>query len=342
MNDTARALASVARRLADPADPLGARAREDLVADGAIAPAMADRVLRATAARYTPDALQALCDGAMEGRDVLVVLAASVPTAPLRALALPLLHGARRVRVRPSRRQTRFVETLCSLAPFDRVARVGDYHPARGEHIVAYGSDETLAALRASLPEGATFEGHGHGFGAALVTAGADLAYAAVHIARDVADYDQRGCLSPQGVFSVGTTADAVALARAIHRALGQEIPRGPLDPAEAARVVQWQGVMAVQGELFLRGAHHAVAVLSAPGRVGSPGARNVAVVPVRDPDEAARLLAADAAYLTCVGVAGDMAAVVVPPGAAPRVVAAGTMQDPALDGPEDPRPPWR
>jgi hypothetical protein len=43
------------------------------------------------------------------------------------------------------------------------------------------------------------------------------------------------------------------------------------------------------------------------------------------------------ARHLTSVGLAG--ASVALPEGANARVVAAGTMQDPALDGPEDPRP---
>jgi len=336
------ALVTLASRLADASDPLGARAREDLAVDGPLSAPMADRVLRVTARRYTPEALAAVADGSLGGRAVYVVLAASVATAPLRAIALPLLRGADSVRVKPSRRQPGFVATLRTQPPFLEVTATEGFEPRPGEHVIAYGTDQTLRSIRDALPEGATFEGHGHGFGVALVAGGTAPEAIARDLARDVADHDQRGCLSPQAVYVVGGVAEAVSLARALHTALACELPRGPMEPAEAARGMQWQGVMAVQSVAMFRGEQHAVAAMGTARRVSSPGGRCIAVVPVRDLAHGAQLLQPDAEYLTCVGVAGVAPGdVPLPTGALPRVVPVGTMQDPALDGPEDPRPPW-
>lgn len=288
-----------------------------------------------TLARYTPEALAALHNTRWEGRAVRVVLAATVPLAPLRAVALPLLQGARAVWVKPSRRQPEIARRVVeALAAQGLPVNLGD---GEAQAVIAYGRDETLEVLARALPATVDFEGHGHGFGAVVLAGwGGDTA---AGLARDVAAYDQHGCLSPQVVLCV---SDAPGLALALHHAL-EEIalrwPRAPMDNGVGAGVWQWLGVQSALGATVLRGECHAVTLWPHAGMQASPGARNIAVVPVRDLDEARALLSPHAGFLSTVGtdVPGDLRW--RPEGFAGRVSAVGEMQDPPLDGPEDLRP---
>lgn len=293
-----------------------------------------------TLARYTPEALEALVRTRWEGRRVRVILAATVPLAPLRALALPLLHGAVSVSARASRRQpavTRVVaETLLAEGLPVRVAHVERHE---GEAVViAYGRDETLATIRDALPPDVVFEGYGHGFGVVLLGEGAgDVSE---ELATDIAAYDQRGCLSPQVVLALG---EGERVAEGMHRALlAREArwPRARLDVGMGASVAQWQGVQAALAAGLWRGPRHAVSWWREARMQASPGARNIAVVSVRDLAQVRALLAPFAAHLSVVGAAGDVGDAWRPEGFAGRVVPVGSMQDPALDGPEDLRPP--
>lgn len=290
-----------------------------------------------TLARYTPDALARLQGGRWAGRAVRVILAATVPLAPLRAVVLPLVQGARAVWVKPSRRQPeiahRVVEALAAQGlPVD----VGE---GEVQGVIAYGRDETLGLLARAQPAGVAFEGHGHGFGAVVLAGwGADTA---VGLARDVAAYDQHGCLSPQVVLCV---RDAPGLARALHAALEETArrwPRAPMDDGVGAGVWQWLGVQAALGATVLRGEDHAVTLWDRAVMQASPGARNIAVVPVRDLDEARGLLAPHARFLSNVGTDAPADPRWRPEGFTGRVSAVGEMQDPPLDGPEDGRGPW-
>lgn len=290
-----------------------------------------------TLARYEPGALQALASARWEGRAVRVVLAATVPLAPLRAVVLPLLQGARAVWVKPSRRQPEIPRQVVeSLAAQGLPVHLGE---GEAQAVIAYGRDETLDLLATSLPAGVAFEGHGHGFGAVVLTSWRDDTARA--LAQDVAAYDQHGCLSPQVVLCA---RDAPGLARALHdalEALARRWPRAPMDASVGAGVWQWLGVQAALGATVFRGAGHAVTLWDRPLMQASPGARNIAVVPVRDLDEARALLSPHAALLSNVGTDAPGEGGWRPEGFAGRVSAVGEMQDPPLDGPEDPRPPW-
>jgi hypothetical protein len=325
---------------------------------------MAKWALRTTATRYASRSrltLRGLRD--LTGETVAVLLAESVPTAPLRAIALPLLRGAARVVVRPSRRQREFAAFVarelaqqCGL-PVD-LAATEDPRAflaemvARGVHtVIAYGADETLRAIQAALPESVWFEGRGHGFGVAVVLAETcenefEVFDTSLALGADVAAYDQRGCLSPQVVLVEGTLDEAGLFGEQLLGALqlyGRERPRGTIDVGLAAEIVQWQGVMAARAVAFWRGEDHAVAVLEEKELVGSPGGRNIAVVPCGSLEGVARLLEPVAGHLTTIGIAGPEARwreLALPPGACPRIVSVGAMQNPPLDGYEDPRPP--
>ena len=321
------ALLALIQRLRDPADALHSAALEALIADGALHPAHAALALNRVTARYTSAALDGIASHELTGRRVRVILAASVATAPLRALALPLLRGAASVIVKPSRHQPRFAAVL---APDDAPDEPFD-------HLIAYGADDTLARLRADLPTGVTFEGRGHGFALSIVRTTNHLAAAAC-VAEDIAWYDQRGCLSPQAV--IVTAGDPAAFAEHLDRALADVarwLPRGPLDIGLAAAVMQWQGVQRATARHFWRGETHAVALHDAP-LIGSPGARQITVAGADDAGLHA-LVRKHGPWLTALGVAGLADDLPGLEGFNGRVVAAGTLQDPALDGPEDVRP---
>ncbi len=321
------ALLALIDSLRDPASPRRAAAIAALVDDGALHPTHALFALDYVTDRYQPYMLNGLTTDDLAGRRVRVVLAASVATAPLRAIALPLLRGAESVTIKPSRHQPRFVSLLAD--PID--------DDPGFDHLIAYGSDQTIATLRATLPPGVTFEGHGHGFALSIVRT-TNHRDAAMRVAEDVAWYDQRGCLSPQAVLV--TSGDPAAFAEHLHRALTHVqrwLPRGPLDAGLGAAVMQWQGVREATAEGFWRGDTHSVALCEKP-TLGTPGARQVTVTGLDD-DGLHRLVSEHARWLTALGVDGrtdDLAAI---PGFHGRLVAAGMLQDPPLDGPEDIRP---
>ncbi|MFO0647766.1 MAG: acyl-CoA reductase [Polyangiales bacterium] len=324
-----------ARALADPSREEGRAAREAAVRECALSPAMADHVFALACARYTRESVDALTSAARERERVAVVLAATVAVAPLRAVALPWLAGAARVDVRGSSRQSALVDAVVRAFGVREITRVGTI-TSEVDAVVAYGSDETVAEIDRATPS-ARFEGYGHGFGVAWVDledSGFDAARA---VALDVALHDQRGCLSPRIAFVRG---DAVAFARALHEAftaLEASLPRGVVEVGEAASVMQWQGAAAARCAWSRRGRAHFVGALETPSFMASPGLRSVLVCPVSSVAEACSVMGRALAHLTCVGATGSLDAWRA---TGARVVRAGSMQDPALDGPEDPRPP--
>lgn len=301
-----------------------------LVDDGALHPAHAARALDLVLARYNPAALAALVAEDLAGKHVRVVLGASVATAPLRAVALPWLRGASSLALKPSRHQPAFAALL--RQHFDVPWRAHDDH---ADHVVAHGRDETLATIRAALPAATTFEGRGHGFALSVVRT-ADLADAASAVAADVAWYDQRGCLSPRAVLVDGDAARFAELLADALAVRARELPPGPMDAGLAAAVMQWQGVKAATAEGFWRVDGGCVALTD--GLVlDTPGARNVTVCAVPAGGLAAAM-GAEAPWVTALGVAGETDGIDAIAGFAGRVCAAGTLQDPPLDGPEDVR----
>lgn len=323
--------------LADPSSARGARVRAVAMQACALSAPMVERVFAVACARYTPHAVASLASNKHADRRVGIVLAATVATAPLRALALPWLAGASRVLVRPSRRQRDLVEAIAAAFERDEIT-LTDALPTAVDHVVAYGSDATLDTLKRELAPGVTFEGHGHGFGIAYVGSDANWEVAARAVAVDIAEHDQRGCLSPQVVFVEG---ESLHFAKALHAALEAlegTWPRGPLDAGEGASVAQWQGITAARARWFRKGKAHGVGAFDSAVLWATPGARNVVVCPIPSVAALGELLGRGGEQLTCVGLAGTLDPTAWAFTHA-RVVPAGTMQDPPLDGPEDPRP---
>jgi hypothetical protein len=214
---------------------------------------------------WTGEALAALIaretrGGAFHVPPVTAVwLAGSIPTAAFGAILLPLLAGSA-VWARPASADPTsprlFADALRAVD--ERVAAAvaiaePDFAPGAdnsapgaardpleaADAVVAYGSDETIAKVRARVPSDRPFVAYGHKLSLAAVGPAAELEPAAEAVALDIALWDGRGCLSPAAVLvedePTGRSAEfAVALADALER-LARELPRGALDDAEHA-----------------------------------------------------------------------------------------------------------
>lgn len=330
-----RELVGAARRLADPSDPLGRRARTELVRTSALSAEGVEYALTHCLETAPSDAeVASLCASVPPAPRAQVILSANVFTAAHRAIALARA-AAERVCVRPSRREPVFTALLAEALPgaFDVVSELA---AEPGDHVYAYGSDETLAALRASLPTGVVFHGHGSGFGVAVIEAGRGDAEA---LARDVAAFDQRGCLSPRLALVRGSAAEvrdfAAALAGAL-AALERALPLGQLSPDERADVVRFRDAAAYAGELLRAGSGY-VSVDATAERppLLPPVGRNLHVTAAGDLRAQLEPLAS---RIAAVGVGGPTELEAELRRIAPRARFSplGSMQRPAFDGPVD------
>jgi hypothetical protein len=116
---------------------------------------------------------------------------------------------------------------------------------AEADCVTATGSDETLALLRRRVPAHVRFVGYGHrlsfAFVAHEVLSGMQPQKVALRAARDVAAWNQLGCLSPHVIYvetggKVAPEKFAELLAAELE-ALERSHPRGALAAAEAAAI---------------------------------------------------------------------------------------------------------
>ncbi len=221
--------------------------------------------------------------------------------------------------------------------------------PSPGDHIWAYGRDETLGELRRTLPAGSVLHAHGSGFGVAIVEESAlghdgsvSLEDRIERLARDVSLFDQRGCLSPRMLFFNGSRHAFEHFGHLLAAALDvmeADCPRGTLDTAETADARRVADTTLMTGSLLQAGKgwvgladDGAAALLPPPGRH---------LVMART-DSPLTWLASHGASITTVGVSvGDQTRVAIGE-ALPcaRTSRLGSMQSPPFDGPVDQRTP--
>ncbi len=319
----------------------------ELAADASLVPVLAPSTgLSPNGVRYafehsleSSDTLdiEAVFSSAHEATRSCVILSANVFLAPLRALTLALA-GSDEVVAVPSSREPHFTEALVRSANLDSltVARTLDVASVDTGDIHVYGSDETIASVKRAAK--VTVRGHGTGFGVARIDPGHEPSLSAALVARDVALFDQRGCLSPRIVFVVGPTDFAEHFGDLLHRALaeiGKQVPRGTLSRDEGAEATTFCDTNAYVGRLW-KAEHHAVGLMETPSTLTiSPTGRHVQLVRVDTESEAARLLAPLARFVTTIGASTrDRAVAFGVPHA--RIAELGTMQSPPLDGPVD------
>lgn len=338
----------VGRRLADPNDSLGMEARRDLLPTSGLSLPGVELALTQHL-ETDPDlrSLHLLLATIGSAPRCHVILAANVCTAALRAIALAVATAPTAI-VRPSRRAPALASLIIRELASDRAFRAADgtiaitdkVTPLAGDELHVYGSDASIAALRASVDQGVVLRGHGTGLGLAVVGATTSLDTAAMNVARDVVPFDQRGCLSPRAVLVEGTAARAAAFANALHRALsdlGAWVPRGLLDAADLGAIVQYRTTIEAVGT-YLFGAGHAVGLDPYPrALVLPPAARVVHVIPAQV-SNAQALISPWEPYVTAVGTDDESPLSETVIALAPRARRArlGEMQRPPLDGPVD------
>ena len=280
-----------------------------------------------------------------------VWLAGSIPATSFAAIALPLLAGsavyAKTAAADPASAAL-FAESVGSIdAEVGRTIRVGRSEDALAEAdaVVVYGTDETVAALRARVRSDRIFVGYGHKLSVGAVGADVELAQSARTAALDLALYDGRGCLSPAYFLVDETSAGrSRAFAEALAGELGSlatTLPLGQLSHAEqvALRERRAACAMAEQNQVWLSagGVEWGVWLVPEDARPAPGALRHVPVVPVQGREGLARWCAALAPHLSSLGVVGwggsegaltDIALA----GGGSRVCALGRMQLPELD----------
>lgn len=326
-----------------------ARLLEDLPAAAHLSSPMVASGLPIVAAAIDVDSMLALVEtelgppaidgGAPAGPAVVIhLLASNVPALAVPAIALGCLAGV--VTVCKSGRDDRlsaaaFQRALAAVDPDLAATVVPAYweHAAdaleRADLVIATGSDETLAALRPRL--GTRLVGYGTRTSVAVVGAGAPHG-AVERLARDVARWDQRGCLSPHALYADG---DLAALGRRLADALAVvavQLPSGPprLEARAAMRVrrdaAEWRGAEVIDGP------GGTVIVGGAP--LEPCGGRTVQLLP------RAAFAHLPAGRIECVGVEGtELPVSSLRDLGVARCCRIGDMQQPGLSWPRGQRP---
>ncbi|HKO51089.1 MAG TPA: acyl-CoA reductase [Polyangiaceae bacterium] len=331
-----------ARSLADARTQHGQRARERLAASSGLSARGVDFAL-SRCLEIAPDEAEiaSLIRGTPSAQVAHVLLSANVFVAAHRAIAIAL-SASEHVRVRASRREPEMAELLLAGAPgsFELVA---DLSPRAGDRLWAYGSDETMNEVAATLPAGVAFHAHGSGFGVAVLEgphSESERRALLGALAEDIALFDQRGCLSPRVVLVNAEPNVAGEVARELALELGeleQRIPRGQLTATELSEIARYRDTAHFTGEVFEAGL--GFVSLGQAARAGSwllpPTGRNIHVLVTPDP------LATLTPYrplLTSCAFAGTpttrQALRRALPGA--RLCRFGEMQRPPFDGPVD------
>jgi hypothetical protein len=334
------ALARVAVRWLDHADPIRREAEERLAAGTGLAPAMLRTGLNDMIHRMQgiPDLLDqdlgtrealdgffwranGVCSRAWGPGLLVCIFSGNVPGIPAFDMALGLaLKSA--VLARPAAEEPVFAELFArSVAEVDEglgrclaVARWGyeeTWPYERAGAVLAYGSDQSVEAIRKLVPPGVRFLGHGHKISFAAVAREEANAHTARRLAYDVAMYDQQGCVSPHMAFvERGGELSPAEFARACGEALeilNEEMPRAKLRPEEAMalRSVRDEAEFTADA-LYASASGLAWAVVHSETAafLPSPLNRLLRTYAVGDLSEVAGVVAPFAAYLQTVAVA--------------------------------------
>jgi hypothetical protein len=335
-----RALIAGAKRIADGADPLGKLAREQWLASSGLSANGIEAAI-AHCLETQPDDVEVreLCQSVPKAPRVWVSLSSNVFIAAHRAIALALA-ASEHVFVRASRRDPTLANLLhaasrsTSQAPlFELVTKL---EPQPSDHVYAYGSDETMEALRASLPSGTVFHEHGAGMGAVAIFADANLIQAAEGTALDTVLFDQLGCLSPRLVL-LERERDVPEFVNALLHALdrfSESMPVGDARHRRLADRIWFERVASFVGKV-VHARDASVAVLRQPALLVPPEGRNLTVM---QSDDVLGALQGLGTALTCIGLSGTDTQRALFKAKLPRVriTTPGRMQRPAFDGPVD------
>jgi hypothetical protein len=322
----------------DDCHPLGQAARRKLPSATGLSPRNVEWALaHSLELQPTVAQLEALVNAVPTCDTAHVLLSANLFTASLRAIAIAKA-AAKRVVVRPSRRDSLFTELLHRAAP-DAFELADDLSPQAGDHAWAYGSDETISDLCDAWPEGVILHAHGHGYGLFVAQTPATLSDADFALmALDVAAFDQRGCLSPRVVLVQGDSESATCVAHRLFAALERierEIPLGRLTDAETEARLRYRTLAQYMG-VCLESRAALVSVNADDTHYAVPPSGRV--VQVCWTDQIESTLRQHGRDITCIGTTPDGIASLQALLPLARVVPFGWMQRPPLDGPADRR----
>lgn len=351
--DVLSALGRAGRRFRDAGDPLRRKAIELLPVTSGLSREMAAAVLDGMAADWTEERLGELVDAELGQADVLdgfvrlgrretmaagpalavQVVAGGVPGVGVHAICRSLLVKGPTL-LKPGRGDVvlpvLFARAVQDVDPALANALAVVYWPggsreledaalAHADVVTAYASDETVAELRARAPVTARFVAYHHRVSIAVVGRNAltdeDAEDTAAAVARAIAIFDRRGCVSPLVVYvEEGGACSPRAFAEALAQALAwleERLPSGRLDVAEASTLQQTRGtaeLMSTSGSVHIvhgGAAPWTVLLERAPAPDLAVAGRFARVRPLSDVEELAEQLAPLAPHLQTVGVAG-------------------------------------
>ncbi|HYU36205.1 MAG TPA: acyl-CoA reductase [Thermoanaerobaculia bacterium] len=258
---------------------------------------------------------------------VLVVLASNLPALAVQPL-LPALALRRPVLLKSPSAEPLFaaifVEALCRREPrlaggLAAATWPGGDAPLEAPvlnasgTILAYGDAPALADLERRAP--GKVVGYGPKTSLAVVGEEIDSGDVAEGLARDVALFDQRGCLSVAAVYTAGDAEELTARLEEALSVLARRWPPGPADPAAQAAVQQ------IRLEAEMRGLRPSRLPLAAgtvlvdpdPAFRPSPGLRTVRIHPLPDLEGLPALLTPWRGRLQGASLAGEDAWNLVP-----------------------------
>jgi hypothetical protein len=346
----ARVLGSVGARFLDSDDPLRREALERLPHEAGLSRPMAAEVLEGMALDWSADRLlQTLraefgdpgCLDApteVDGRRLMAlgpalcvqIVSGSVPGVGVHALLRSLLVKAPTL-IKPGRGDEALTELFArglgevdvGLSDALTVLRwpggseaLEREAMAAADVAVVYGSDATVAALRAMAPATTRIVAYHHRTGVALVGRDSDPGRAAGDLARSVALFEQRGCVCPHHVWvEAGGPLDASDFASHVAGALADlesSLPSAPLSPHDASALQQFRGTSELRagasgGRVWHGGPAASWTVVFEPNVAPGPStfARGLRVHTLLDLEEAGDVLAPFRAHLQSVGYAG-------------------------------------
>ncbi|WP_395142628.1 acyl-CoA reductase [Armatimonas sp.] len=279
-----------------------------------------------------------------------LILAGNTPL-----LAWPVLHYAVLlgipVFIKQSRDETvwtrHFVETLAEIDPEVAALLHLDSFPGddlrtktlvqNADAVIAYGGDESIAALHEATPEATPFQGFGHAISIGLIGGHWD----AHRFARDVLMYDQAGCLSLQTLLVAYAYGSKVghALALALERQRERLGVKARTDAAECRIVREARDLALMEGREVLGNSDlcWSVVIHQEPCPLPAPtGFCVVHVIPYDDQKPFQWFLGEYVGKISCVGecVPGrsDWWNQALKAEGVSRICQAGTMQMPPLD----------
>ena len=306
-----------------------------------------DDALKAMAARISADTRN------NKPKTVGFIAAGNVAGAGIHEITIALIAGARVLIKTASAEPIFFAEFARTLAEVDREAgariEVLNWGRARTDltaeliakcdRVVAYGDDATIESLR----KRSNVIGFGSRVSVALIDASC-FDGVAEPLARDVALFEQLGCLSPHHVFVVSPDGRAardlaIRMAEALER-LAVSMPPARIPVRDAAEIrgvrerARWRAIAGEPVELFEGRGLEWTVVFEAKAdsfRV-SPGFRTVHVTAVRDLAEFRACIGNMSGRIEAIAVAGDDCEIEARAMGIPYVCSPGEMQSPPLD----------